>query len=494
MGATMIRMYDWDARNNHLPFLDYCQSKGIKVLVSVSNYYLDPTKGWTPNVDDLKALVQSFGNAATNPTDYHPAVAGIVIGNEPRLNNYDAAKAILVTNLYIQAEQAVRFPSRPMIGHPVDFALYGGQYPCWGFWDALLPGLTSIKNRLFLAPQTYNDATYLFTDANGSGKGYVPLTYDKYKLPLLFTEIGQDRNKTDYTTTITGQLTGSIRYAAENPGRLLGTAFFQFADKGWVCPAGGSCPTEGSFGAFSHSGTQLVSVPYTGADFIPYHYDYCYTCANPQTCSGNCGVACSDQTVRFDVLTPTASYGLVKAAYSGGASCGGQAQSCCTTGTPCNAGLSCVAGTCQSGTQCGAAGQPCCAGNTCKGGLTCTDGICTSGNCGAADQPCCAGNVCNGGLTCVNGVCAPNGPCGRPGQICCSGKTPCTEANTVCNHGTCAYCGFDGQVCCANNTCAQPTIVCLSTGKCANCGLPTLPCCAGDSCSSGTCTSGTCTA
>ena len=45
MGVELIRLYDWDARNDHQKFLDQCQQHGLGVLVSVSNYNLRPDRG-----------------------------------------------------------------------------------------------------------------------------------------------------------------------------------------------------------------------------------------------------------------------------------------------------------------------------------------------------------------------------------------------------------------------------------------------------------------
>jgi hypothetical protein len=76
---------------------------------------------------------------------------------------------------------------------------------------------------------------------------------------------------------------------------------------------------------------------------------------------------------------------------------------------------------------CGKRGQACCAGQTpCDGGLGCIAERCTE--IGGPGQPCDAGN-CSGGATCVGGVCQLS--CGGRKQPCCpdnqcSGKLKCT--------------------------------------------------------------------
>jgi hypothetical protein len=149
----------------------------------------------------------------------------------------------------------------------VDFGLYGGRYPCWGFWDPLVAALNavttrSLGQRLSLAPQTYDTRDYLFVNAEGSGKGYVDLTFEQYQKPILFTEIGQDRTKPDYLNIVDGQLAGCMEYGGLHPNRLMGMCFFQFADKVWIPGT-----SEGSFGAFLHGNTTLCTITYGQDDF-----------------------------------------------------------------------------------------------------------------------------------------------------------------------------------------------------------------------------------
>ena len=100
--------------------------------------------------------------------------------------------------------------------------------------------------RLFLAPQTYNTAEYLFQNAEGSGRGYVDLTWSRYQKPLLFTEIGLGRDKPNHVSVVKGQLQGCVDYNKRYPDRLAGFCFFQFADKVWKQGS-----SEGVFGAHS---------------------------------------------------------------------------------------------------------------------------------------------------------------------------------------------------------------------------------------------------
>jgi len=292
MGVTLVRLYDWEPRNIHLDFLNYCDQLGIKVLAPVSNYFLIRGQGFEMRETHIPNLIRSYRNAAG--TDYHPAIAAIIMGNEPHIGNkFGVDEAVAFTQDWVRIEQQ-QFSgfSLPRIGHPVDFGKRGHEpYPQWEFWTSLLGRLAGttireLQNRLFLAPQPQNDASYLFDNAEGSGMGYVQLTYNRFHKPLLFTELGNSRSRFDrqsqrwvpnpnYLEVVDGQLTRSIAYAAQHPEQLKGICYFQFDDKVWLCPTGDppgeNCPSEGSFGAFSHTNTVLFTVNYVPGDFT--HFD-----------------------------------------------------------------------------------------------------------------------------------------------------------------------------------------------------------------------------
>jgi hypothetical protein len=88
MGVNLLRLYDWEPRNLHKRFLDKCSSLGMKVLAPVSNYFLNPGQGFPDRRNLIPKLIQSFINGETNNgTTYHPAIAGIIMGNEPGICN-----------------------------------------------------------------------------------------------------------------------------------------------------------------------------------------------------------------------------------------------------------------------------------------------------------------------------------------------------------------------------------------------------------------------
>jgi hypothetical protein len=290
MGVNLLRLYDWEPRNYHKRFLDECLAHEIKVLAPVSNYFLSPGQGYENRVTLIPDLLNSFSNGEqNNGTDYHPAIAGIIMGNEPNIaHSFGVEELTQFTKDWVAKEQAKGFQSRPRIGHPQDFGIYGGNYPAWTLWTTLLDDrhLGRMRDRLFLAINTFNPANDLFRNLYGDNMGYVRATYKQFGVPLLITELGNSRSRWDrdtrrwvsntgYLEVVNGQLSGSIAYGADHPEQRLGICHFQFADKVWLCPngdpPGGYSPSEGSFGTRHHTEQFLGTVNYADTDFT--HFD-----------------------------------------------------------------------------------------------------------------------------------------------------------------------------------------------------------------------------
>jgi hypothetical protein len=295
MGVQVIRLYDWEPRNKHLKFLDECHGWGLGVLVPVSNYFLQQAGGFPGRETLIPQLLRSFANA--EGTDYHAAVAGVVIGNE--LAGYGADECVTFSQGWVAHEARLFSHARKVrLGHPVQFDPFGAALPGFGFWDKLLPRLQQggdIKSRLFLAPQTYNNATYLFETVGGGNGGWVDMAWQKYRTPIWFTEIGQSRVMADAADVVKNQLLGVRQYAIRHPDRLIGACFFQFADKVWLKPG----ESEAEFGAFSHTDRIQCTIRYSAKDFT--HWE-----------------ASSDDTLKVDVLAPSSLFAAVRSVYTAG--------------------------------------------------------------------------------------------------------------------------------------------------------------------------------
>lgn len=301
IGVNLIRLYDWDPRNDHIPFLDHCNNFGIRVLVPVSNYNFGIYGNKPPPMkESITNLIKSFSNREGK--NYHPAIYGIAFGNELDLAvfksvstgvtyNEDIVKYIIsYTKQWVEIEQEKGYRKVPLC-HPVSFARWHRKSPCYDFWDLIIPSLTDIKDRLILSPNTFNDADYLFDP-----KGWTDKAYDRYNLPILFTEIGCSRStRSDYNDVIVKQLEVSSLYAQNKPGRVLGVCYFQYCDKVWIPGT-----SEGSFGITRNMDETSAVVRYGERDFT--HTD---------------GNNCKDQSLNISVLKNNAAFNTVKVIYSG---------------------------------------------------------------------------------------------------------------------------------------------------------------------------------
>lgn len=307
LGINLIRLYDWDPRADHSQFLDYANSLDIKVVVPISNWL--PTQApavWDEQVPTY-FTARNFSNK--DGTDWHPAVAGVIISNE--LDQEDGGQYYgnvigLVARFLREADERGFSKSVP-VGIPVTFAALGApagpngaNMPGWNQFNKLVtdPRTAPYKDRLMLCPNTYNDKAYLFDNAEGTGEGWVPLTYKQFGVPILFTEIGRSRAQSGFTPKfVQDQLQGVLEYQLAHPEQILGAMHFQFDDKVWKQTPDDS-DTEGAFGMFHH-GAVLKEIQTVEQD-----YDFYVPEAN-----GNRGI------LTIDKLDATTIYAPVVEAY-----------------------------------------------------------------------------------------------------------------------------------------------------------------------------------
>ena len=85
----------------------------------------------------IPALIRSFSKGH----DYHPAVQGIVIGNEyNREAEISTANVAAFTNRWASIEDEQFSGHRKiLIGHPVAFGLTNNENDCWDAWHDFCP-------------------------------------------------------------------------------------------------------------------------------------------------------------------------------------------------------------------------------------------------------------------------------------------------------------------------------------------------------------------
>ena len=177
--------------------------------------------------------------------------------------------------------------------------------------------------------------------------------------------------------------------------------------------------------------------------------------------------------------------------------CGLGSGGVCTASSQCIAGLTCIAGTCES---CGQPGHGCSATSDCCIG-TCASGTCACASPGAScagDHDCCFGGTCTGGRCCaaVNSPCGANGDC--CGGACVGGFCACAATGTACSDGAvCCGGGCSGGRCCGAHRagCASAADCCTAGDICSShgCCAPHGSACASElDCCGGSCTDGRC--
>ena len=276
MGINLIRLYDWDPRNDHSQFLDYCHQLEIKVVVAISNYLGQHPELWDAQVPDYFKH-GNYGNSSES--NWHPAVAGVMITNEPTINEVPYDQAIGLVAKFLSVANDKGYSREVKVGIPITFGADGPPYapkgstmPCWKRFNQLVSDsrLSSYKDQLMLCPNTYNDKGYLFVKAESEDSGWTQLTYEQFKTPILFTEIGKSRQNSDYSEKyVTDQLTGVIEYQQTYPDQVLGACHFMFSNKVWLQTPDDS-DSEGAFGSFKH-GDIVKSIVCDAGDFS--HWD-----------------------------------------------------------------------------------------------------------------------------------------------------------------------------------------------------------------------------
>jgi hypothetical protein len=90
MGANVIRIYGWNPTADHTEFLNRCYNNGDRPLYVLVNYWVDPATDWT-NSRSIRNITNNFTNIE-NRLGSHPAVLGLIVGNEVNAQNGNGGK------------------------------------------------------------------------------------------------------------------------------------------------------------------------------------------------------------------------------------------------------------------------------------------------------------------------------------------------------------------------------------------------------------------
>jgi len=223
LGGNVIRIYGWSEVADHSAFLDACYNGGVDSIYVLINRWIDPGTNWN-DPTAVGAIEQTFGQIDQG-LGAHPAVLGIVLGNEANIQNGngDSAAFWAAMNrvaLAIKAQTATRLVSVAITDSIPQIASFDAAVSALDFWCV----------------QTYRGTTMgtLFTEyAAASTK------------PLVLTEFGMDAydhgagaeypNNAEFVGQTVAGLWGEI---AANSDIVAGGCVFEFGDEWWKSPGG----------------------------------------------------------------------------------------------------------------------------------------------------------------------------------------------------------------------------------------------------------------
>lgn len=242
--ANVIRIYGWDPAADHTAFLDACYHGGVDPVFVLVNRWIDPSTNWSSTAA-VDAIRQQFLQMDAG-LGVHPAVLGIILGNETNAQNGNGTNAA-----YWAAVNSVATSIKQQTpGRLVSVAITDA-IPQIAARDAAMASLD------FWCVQTYRGTTLgtLFTEYAAASTR-----------PLVLTEFGTDAynhttgqpypDNAEFTATTVAGLWTEI---AANAATCVGACVFEYADEWWKTQSGSP---------FSHDagGFPLASLPDGFAD------------------------------------------------------------------------------------------------------------------------------------------------------------------------------------------------------------------------------------
>ncbi len=223
LGANVIRIYGWSETADHTAFLDACYNNGVDPIYVMINRWIDPNTNWG-DAGAIAAVRQTFVQIDQN-LGSHPAVMGIILGNEANIYNGNGDNPAFWQAMNTVA-QAIKdqTPAR-LLSVAITDAI-----PQVAAHDSLVPALD------FWSVQTYRGVSLgtFFTEyAAASTK------------PLAITEFGMDAfdhaTQAEYPNNaeFVGQtVAGLWREIAANSAIAAGGCVFEFGDEWWKSQGG----------------------------------------------------------------------------------------------------------------------------------------------------------------------------------------------------------------------------------------------------------------
>lgn len=273
--ANVVRVYGWNPTADHRAFLDACYNGGQDPIFVLVNRWIDPATAWS-SAAAVNAIRAEFVALDAGLAD-HPAVLGIILGNEANARNNNGA-----TTAFWSAMNDVATAIKAQTpGRLVSVAITDA-IPQIAARDAAMTALD------FWCVQTYRGTSLgsLFSEyAAASGR------------PLILTEFGVDafnqasgQPYPDNAAFVATTVAGLWKEIAANSATCAGACVFSYADEWWK---------SGSPGTHDAGGFPLASLPDGFAN---------------EEWWGLFAVA--DNGVQADILTPRATVAALQAAWA----------------------------------------------------------------------------------------------------------------------------------------------------------------------------------
>lgn len=238
LGANVVRIYGWDTTASHTAFLDACYNGGVDPVFVLVNRWIDPATNWSSTAA-VDAVRQQFLQIDAG-LGAHPAVLGIILGNETNAQNGNGANAAFWSAINsVAASVKQRTPSR-LVSMAITDAI-----PQIAARNSAMTALD------FWCVQTYRGTTLgtLFTEYAAASSR--PLVLTEFGIDAFNATAGQPYpNNAEFVGTTVAGLWKEI---AANAASCAGGCVFEFGDEWWKSP--------GSPSAHDAGGVSLPGLP-----------------------------------------------------------------------------------------------------------------------------------------------------------------------------------------------------------------------------------------
>jgi hypothetical protein len=260
LNVNFVHLYDWNPgaqsgapnrgkMRNHIPFLDYANSLGIKASIPISNDQMK-TAYCTRNLDLAQKNARNmfneiYGDTGTAP---HPAAALLKIFNEPNVS--ECSNVALVADacaIWKSLEDARGVPdaNRLPIIFPVTFGISngipgGGGLPGWrAIRDNPQLGENFWTDRVIYATNPFNDGQFMQNWLTETLPAWFSQNGIPAPTPVMFTEYGRSSDESNPPDPQGQAAWVDAQFAAMWPKpvkQFLGACLFLYDTQFWKAP------------------------------------------------------------------------------------------------------------------------------------------------------------------------------------------------------------------------------------------------------------------